>query len=142
MKIIIGNDHAAPLEKLQIVDYLTKKGHEVVDCGIAVEEKADYPDVAKIVVEKVLSIENAVGVLICGTGIGMSMKANRYRGIRAALLENDFTAKATREHNNANIACFGARVISVEKMFHLLDIFLDTTFEGGRHEGRINKIDD
>jgi ribose 5-phosphate isomerase B len=142
MKIFIGNDHAAPIEKLKVVEFLKNKGYQVEDCGIAEEEKADYPDIAKIVAEKVLENKDHKGVLICGTGIGMSMKANRYKGIRAALLENDFCAKATREHNNANIACFGARVITTEKMCELLEIFLTTEFEGGRHQTRVEKIDD
>tara|TARA_Y100001960_G_scaffold333662_1_gene440048 strand:- start:2431 stop:2859 length:429 start_codon:yes stop_codon:yes gene_type:complete len=142
MKIFIGNDHAAPAEKLVVVNFLQEKGYEVIDCGIAEEEKADYPDIAKIVAQKVLESENNKGILICGTGIGMSMKANRYKGIRAALLENDFCAKATREHNNSNIACFGARVITADKMCELLEIFLTTEFEGGRHQTRVEKIDD
>lgn len=141
MKIFIGNDHAAAAEKLEIVKYLELKNYEVLDCGIGIDEKADYPDVAKIVAENVLENKDNLGILICGTGIGMSMKANRYNGIRAALLENEFTAKATKEHNNANIACFGARVISTEKMKNLLDIFLLTEFEGGRHQTRIEKLD-
>lgn len=142
MKIFIGNDHAAPVEKLEIVKFLQKNGYQVEDCGIAEDEKADYPDIAKIVAEKVLADPNSYGILICGTGIGMSIKANRYNGIRAALLENDFCAKATREHNNANIACFGARVLKAEKMCQLLDIFLNTEFEGGRHQRRIEKIEE
>lgn len=141
MKIFIGNDHAAPEAKLEIANYLESQGHMVADCGIAIDEKADYPDIAKIVAESVLAEKDSFGILICGTGIGMSMKANRYNGIRAALLENEFTAKATKEHNNANVVCFGARVLNTEKIIELLDIFLATEFEGGRHQTRIDKID-
>lgn len=141
MKIIIGNDHAAPEAKLELAKYLQQKDYEIDDCGVGLDEKADFPDIAKVVAKKVLEDNNSLGILICGTGIGMSMQANRYKGIRAALVDNEFTAQSSKAHNNANIVCLGSRVISVEKMMKLLDIFLNTEYEGDRHIARLAKLD-
>lgn len=142
MKIIIGNDHAAPAEKLEIIKHLEQKGYNVEDCGIGLDEKVDYPDIAKVVSKKVLADTNSIGILICGTGIGMSIQANRFKGIRAAVVDHRFTAKSVKEHNNANIICLGTRVVNLEKMIELLDIFLATEFEGDRHIIRLAKLDE
>lgn len=146
MKIYIGNDHAAPAEKLKLVEFLTSKGHQVDDCGIAEQEKADYPDIAQVVAQKVLADNGSLGILICGTGVGMSIKANRNIRIRAALLYDDFTAVAAKEHNNANIICFGARTMSVENIINRTELFLNAEFSGLteagiRHAKRIEKLD-
>lgn len=147
MKFIIGNDHAGPESKVEIIKYLESKNYEFEDCGVAIGERADYPDIAKIVAEKVLADSNSLGVLICGTGVGMSIQANRYKGIRAAAVDKTYTAKLAKAHNNANVICFGERVISTARMIEMLDIFLKTQFEGEtsegcRHNQRIAKLDD
>ncbi len=141
MKIAIGNDHAAPELKLAVVKHLAEKGIECVDMGCAVGEKCDYPDAAKAVCDKVVSGECDRGILICGTGVGMSIAANKVKGIRAACCSDYFSARLTREHNDANVLCFGARVVGEGTSMDLVDVFIETEFEGGeRHRNRINKI--
>ncbi|MFO7975097.1 MAG: ribose 5-phosphate isomerase B, partial [Candidatus Hydrogenedentota bacterium] len=133
MKIVIGNDHAAmegppPLFKPAIVRHLEEHGHTVIDCGTNTAEAVDYPDIAKAVCEKILSEEAEAGVLMCGTGIGVSIAANRNPGIRAAVCATPEMARLSREHNNANIVCFGKRIISLEESLKILDIWLATPF--------------
>lgn len=140
MKIAIGCDHAGPALKSEILAHLDEKGVEYIDLGIQEGEKADYPDKAKEVCEKVTSGECDLAVLICGTGIGMSMSANKIKGIRAACCSDYFSAKYTRAHNDANVLCIGARVIGAGLAIELVDVFLETEFEGGRHQRRIDKI--
>lgn len=140
MKIAIGCDHAGPALKAEIMAHLDEKGVEYVDFGIQEGEKVDYPDKAKEVCEKVSAGEFDRAVLICGTGIGMSMSANKIKGIRAACCSDYFSAKYTRAHNDANVLCIGARVVGPGLAIELVDVFLDTQFEGGRHQRRVYKI--
>lgn len=141
MKIAIGNDHAAPELKITVIEHLKEKGVECVDMGCAVGERCDYPNAAKAVCEKVVSAECDLGILICGTGIGMSMAANKVKGIRAACCSESFSARLTREHNNANVLCFGARVVGEGTAMDLVDAFVDTPFSNDeRHIRRIDLI--
>ncbi len=141
MKIAIGNDHAAPELKITVIEHLKEKGVECVDMGCAVGERCDYPNAAKAVCEKVVSAECDLGILICGTGIGMSMAANKVKGIRAACCSEPFSARLTREHNNANVLCFGARVVGEGTAMDLVDAFVDTPFSNDeRHIRRIDLI--
>lgn len=141
MIIAIGNDHAAPELKLAVKAHLEEKGIEVMDMGCAPGEKCDYPDAAVAVCEKVTSGECTFGILICGTGLGMSYAANKVRGIRAACCSEQFSARLSREHNNANVLCFGARVVGEGTAMDLVDAFVDTPFSGDeRHQRRIDKI--
>ncbi len=143
MKIYIGCDHAAILMKDEIKEYLASKGIEVFDLGINTGERADYPLIAKTVAERVVSDNGSRGILICGTGIGMSIAANKVKGVRAAAVSEVYSAKLTRIHNNSNIICFGARVIGIETAKMIVDAYLSEEFEaGGRHEGRVKMIED
>ncbi len=140
MKIAIGNDHVAVDMKNQIKDYLIEKGYEVVDVGTDSKERFHYPisgyRVAKMVVEKNVDC----GVLICGTGVGISLSANKVRGIRACVCSEPYTAKLSKQHNNTNIIAFGARVIGIETAKMILDEWLNAEYEGGRHQERIDMI--
>lgn len=141
MKIAIGNDHAAPELKLAVMAHLAEQGIECIDMGCAVGEKCDYPDAARKVCEKIQSGDADMGILICGTGVGMSIAANKFKGIRAACCSDYFSARLTREHNNANVLCFGARVVGEGTAMDLADVFVSTKFEGGeRHDRRIGLI--
>ena len=140
MKIAIGNDHAAPELKLAVKAHLEEKGCEVTDMGCAPGERCDYPDAAEAVCRKVTSGECDMGILICGTGLGMSYAANKINGIRAACCSDTFSARFTRLHNDANALCFGGRVVGPGLAIDMVDLFLDTEFEGGRHQKRIDKI--
>lgn len=139
-KIVIGCDHAGLDLKAELIEKLSELGFEAIDCGCYTKESVDYPDIAEAVCNKINSGECNRGVLICGTGIGISMSANKIHGIRAALCHDSFSAKYTRLHNNSNVICFGARVIGSGLACELLEIFLNTGFEGGRHELRIEKL--
>ena len=141
MKIGIACDHAAFDEKLELIDFLKNKGFQVLDFGCNSKDSVDYPDYAHILSNKIITNEVEKGILICGTGIGISIAANRNKGIRAALCCNEYHAEMSRKHNNANIIAFGARITSLKDMFRMTDIFLNTDFEGGRHEDRIKKIE-
>lgn len=140
-KVFIASDHAGFALKTALYEHLQKQGHEVFDLGPEQAISCDYPDSAFKVTDKVLENENSLGILICGTGIGMSMAANKVKGIRAALATCEFHAKATRQHNNANILCLGERVTGVGVALEIADIFLSTEFEGGRHLRRIELFD-
>ncbi len=141
MKIAIGNDHAAPELKLACVKHLEEQGFEVTDTGVAPGEKCDYPDAARRVCELIQQGKADLGILICGTGIGMSMAANKFKGIRAACCSEVFSARLTREHNDANVLCFGGRVIGEGTALDLVDVFVRTPYSGEeRHEQRIAKI--
>lgn len=140
MKIAIGCDHGGLEHKNAIAEHLRERGFEVKDFGIYEQKSVDYPEIALKVAKSVAEKENELGILVCGTGIGMSLAANKVRGIRAAAVSEHFSAKYTRLHNNANILCLGGRVIGVGTALELADIFVDTQFEGGRHQRRIDMI--
>lgn len=140
MKIAIGADHGAFELKCVLKEYLEEKGYEVLDCGTYDLNSVDYPDIAKKTAAKVVDKTCDLGVLLCGTGIGISIAANKVDGIRAALCTNEYCAKMAKNHNNANILCMGARVTGVELAKSILDTFLREEFEGGRHQVRVDKI--
>jgi len=141
MKIAIGCDHAALEAKQEIVSYLKSMGHDLLDEGTNTLDSVDYPDYAADVSRKVQSGQADRGVLICGTGIGMSIAANRFTGIRAALCYTEELAELSRLHNDSNILCFGARTQSVESMKKIISVWLATQWEGGRHGRRLDKIE-
>ena len=141
MKLVIGNDHAGVEFKEKLVKALEERGHEVINVGTDSLESVDYPDIAVLVGEKVLDGEAKFGILICGTGIGISIAANKIKGIRAALVHNEFTAKLARLHNDANVIALGARVIGDELGLVCVETFINTEFEGGRHARRVGKIE-
>ena len=138
--IAIGCDHGAYELKLEIIRHLKERGFKVKDFGCGEGEKADYPDIAFPVAESVASGECERGILCCGTGIGMCIAANKVRGIRCALCGDCYTAKYTRLHNDSNMLALGARVIGPELAKMILEIFLTTGFEGGRHQTRVDMI--
>ena len=138
-KIIIGSDHGGFNLKTEIIKHLEELGYEVSDLGCYSKESCDYPLIAKSVAEKVLDY-NSRGILICGTGIGVSIAANRYKGIRASHCTDTFTARMTRMHNDSNILCLGERITGVGLALDIVDIWLNTDFEGGRHQKRIDMI--
>jgi ribose 5-phosphate isomerase B len=140
MKIALGCDHGGLEHKNAIGEYLKENGFEVVDFGIYEQVSVDYPDIAKKVCESIQNGETERGILVCGTGIGMSIAANKYKSIRAAACSEHFSAKFTRLHNNSNVLCLGGRVIGVGTAIELADLFVNTEFEGGRHKNRIDKI--
>ena len=139
--VFIGSDHAGLTLKAALVAHLTESGHAVIDLGPTEAKSVDYPDFAKAVCAKVLDTPEAAGILICGTGIGMSIAANRMAGIRAAVCLNEYLARMTRMHNDANVLCLGERVIGVGLAFSIADVFLATPFEGGRHQRRVDLIE-
>ncbi|MBQ8341998.1 MAG: ribose 5-phosphate isomerase B [Clostridia bacterium] len=137
-KLVIGCDHAAPELKAIVRDHLIERGFEVIDVGTHTTDSCNYPDYAHALCQKIQSGECDLGILICGTGIGMSMAANKHKGIRAACCSDTFSARLTRLHNDANVLCFGARVVGQGLALDLADIFVDTEFEGGKHKTRID----
>lgn len=137
MNIALGCDHGGFALKMEIKQFLVSAGHEVHDVGCYSEESVDYPDLADKVCKELIDGRSAYGILICGTGIGMSIAANRYRQIRAALCHEAFTAKMSREHNDANVLCLGARVLGVGVALDIVATWLETKFAGGRHLRRI-----
>lgn len=141
MKFYVATDHAGIDLKDITVEMLRAKGHEVEDLGPFSKDRVDYPDYAVKVCEAVLADERAHGILICGSGIGMSMSANRFHGIRAALCHDAYTATMARAHNNANVLCFGERIIGVGVAESIIDSWIAGSFEGGRHAGRVEKIE-
>ena len=138
--IAIGSDHGGYLLKEEIKKHLKEKGYEFKDFGTDSTASCDYPVYAEKVCRAVQSGECEKGILICGTGIGMSMCANKCKGIRAAVCGDHFSAEFTRKHNNANVLCLGARVIGAGVSMQLVDIFLTTEYEGGRHEKRVEMM--
>ncbi len=141
IKIAIASDHAGVDYKKRLIEHLTSHGYACVNLGTDTEESVDYPVYAERVCDKITHGECDLGILICGTGIGMSMAANRHRGIRAALCMNTESAVLTRQHNNANILCLGARMLSYEQAVEITDAFLGASFLGGRHQKRIDMLD-
>jgi ribose 5-phosphate isomerase B len=138
MKLFIASDHAAFNEKQALFEYL-KKNHDIVDLGTHSLESTNYPEWTKKLVEKVRE-EKTFGILLCGSGIGVCMTANRYSGIRAALCRDEDDAKMTRLHNDANVLCMSGRKTSIEQLKKITDVFLVTPFEGGRHKTRIDQF--
>ena len=142
MKIAIGNDHTAVELKNHIKEFLENKGYDVTDFGTSSGERTDYPIYGYKVARSVADKEFDFGILICGTGIGMSLAANKVKGIRAAVCSEPYSARLTRAHNNANIIAFGARVVGPSMAEMIVEEFLTTEYEGGRHQKRIDMISD
>lgn len=140
MKIGIGNDHAAVDMKNEIKAYLEEKGYEVVNYGTDTKESCDYPIYGEKVGVAVASGEVDLGILICGTGIGISMAANKVEGVRAAVCSEPYSARLTRQHNNTNIIAFGARVIGIDMAKMIVDEFLGAEFMGGKHARRVDMM--
>ena len=140
MRIGIGNDHSALELKAEIIEFLKEKGHEVVDFGTDSSESCDYPKYGEVVGRAVAAKEVDCGILICGTGLGISLAANKVKGVRAAVCSEPFTAKMSRAHNNCNVLAFGARVVGAELAKMIVDVWLNTEFEGGRHQRRVDMI--
>ena len=140
MKIAIANDHAAVEMKQHVLKYLTDKGYTLVNYGTDTNDSVDYPRYGKMVADAVASGECDLGILICGTGIGISLAANKVKGIRAAVCSEPYSAELTRRHNNANIIAFGARVVDNKRAEEIVDAFLGAEFEGGRHATRVDLI--
>ena len=141
MKFYIATDHAGYALKEFTKNYVRELGHEIVDLGPDSADRVDYPDFAKKCANQVIEDKGSFGILICGTGIGISIAANKVAGIRAGLCHDAFTAAATRAHNDANILCFGERVVGKGVIESMIDAFCNTEFEGGRHTGRVDKIE-
>ena len=141
MRIAIGCDHAAFNEKLVLIEKISDSSIEIQDFGCLSEDSVDYPDFAHTVCREMEKNDFDYGILICGSGIGISIAANKNKGIRAALCTSDFHAEMSRRHNNANIIALGARVTSIEDMVNMVNIFINTDFEGGRHQNRVEKIE-
>lgn len=142
MKIALGSDHAGLSLKKIIIKHLEEKGIEIKDFGTYNQESCDYPDYAYKVANEVAQKNFDLGILVCGTGIGIGIAANKVKGIRAATCSDTFSAHACREHNNANIIALGERVVGPGLAIDIVDTFLGASFEGGRHEKRVNKIAD
>lgn len=140
-KIYAGSDHGGFLLKQALIKHLKGLGYEVADCGTNSLESCDYPDFAHITAKNVLKDKGSFGLLVCGSGIGMSIAANRHAGIRAALCHNELEASLARQHNNANILALGARITGEALAISILNAFLAAEFEGGRHQRRIDKIE-
>ena len=141
MKIAIAADHGGFALKQKLIEAFTPKGYQFDDLGTNSEESVDYPDYAEKVCHALLEHKADLGILVCGSGIGISIAANRHKGIRAALLYSDEVAALARKHNNANVAVFGGRTMAEDDVLRRMQIFLNTEFEGGRHIRRIEKLD-
>lgn len=141
MKFFIATDHAGIELKDYTVKLLKTKGHEVIDLGPFSSDRVDYPDYAHRLCEEVLDDERTHGILICGSGIGMSMAANRHEGIRAALCHDAYTATVARGHNDANVLCFGERIVGKGVAESIIDAWIAGSFDGGRHTTRVAKIE-
>ncbi|RPH92645.1 MAG: ribose 5-phosphate isomerase B [Calditrichaeota bacterium] len=140
MSIAVASDHAGyPLKKL-IIEYLTEKKIDFHDYGVFSEERVDYPDFGVLVAREVVAGKHQFGIIICGTGIGISMAANKITGARAALCCNEYMAEMARRHNNANLLALGGRTTTIDLAVRMIDVFLNTEFEGGRHTLRVDKI--
>ncbi|MBR6735355.1 MAG: ribose 5-phosphate isomerase B [Oscillospiraceae bacterium] len=140
MKIAIGSDHGGYALKLEVEKHLSERGIEFFDFGCHSTESCDYPTYGKLVGEAVTKGGYDLGLLFCGTGIGISMAANKVKGVRAACCSDAFSAKYTRLHNDANVLCMGGRVVGAGLACELVDLFIDTPFEGGRHQRRIDAV--
>lgn len=141
MKISIGSDHAGFKYKEEIKKYLESKGHEVIDCGTNSLDSCDYPIFGRAAAELVAKGEVKYGVLVCSSGEGIMMAANKVKGVRCGLAYNDDVARLIRQHNNANMIAFGASFMELKDVLRRIDLFLATEFEGGRHERRVSEIE-
>ena len=141
MNIHIATDHAGVAIKPDVIAMLQNLGHEVVDLGPSSDARVDYPDYAHALCLEVLKTPHSHGILICGSGIGMSLAANKHHGIRAALCHDAYTAEMARAHNDANVLCFGQRIVGLGVIESMLNAWCNTSFEGGRHAERIEKIE-
>lgn len=141
MKISIGSDHAGYNYKQEIIKYLQSKGHEVIDCGTNSLDSCDYPLFGRAAAEKVASGEVDKGILVCSSGEGIMMAANKVKGVRCGLAYNDDVARLIKQHNNANMIAFGANFMKLEDVLRRIDIFFEAEFEGGRHERRVGEIE-
>ncbi|MGC8602800.1 MAG: ribose 5-phosphate isomerase B [Desulfomonilaceae bacterium] len=139
--VLIGSDHAGFFLKELIKQKLTTEGYSVIDVGCFSESSCDYPVFAADLCKQIQNGAATRGILICGTGIGMSMAANRAKGIRAALCANEYQARMSRAHNNSNVLCLGSRVLGQDLAFSILEVWLKTEFEGGRHKRRVDLIE-
>ena len=140
MRLGIGNDHTALELKAEIIEFLKENGHEVVDYGTKEAGSCDYPVYGEIVARAVVAGEVERGILICGTGLGISLAANKVKGIRAAVCSEPYTAKMSRAHNDCQVLAFGARIVGAELAKMIVDVWLNTEFEGGRHQRRVDMI--
>ena len=140
MRIAVGSDHRGVSLRAKIVDLLKNLGQEVVDVGSYDDQSVDYPDIAALVARKVSNGEVDRGILICGTGLGMTIAANKFPGVRAAPCHDDLTAEMSRRHNDLNVLCLSGDILGDRLVDRLVDIWLKTEFEGGRHERRVRKI--
>ncbi len=141
MKFYIATDHAGFLIKDDVKKMVEDLGCEIIDLGVESKERVNYPDFAHKLSKKVLSDKGSFGILICGTGIGMSLAANKHKGIRAALCHDYYTASMARAHNDANVLCFGQRVVGLGTIESILKAWIETKFEGGRHQERVELIE-
>ena len=141
MKIAIASDHGGVELKKNIIDFMQKQNIDIADMSPVNGALDDYPDFAEVVVREILEGRAGWGILVCGTGIGISIAANRHKGIRAAILYDSFTAESAKVHNNANIVVFGGRTMTTEQVRERLKIFMNSRYEGGRHEQRLCKLD-
>lgn len=139
-KITVGCDHAGLNLKKIVIAHLQERGYEVLDVGTHTSESCDYPAIAHALCKNIQDGVTELGILVCGTGIGMSMAANKHRGIRAAACSDTFSARLTRVHNDANVLCFGERVVGMGLALDLVDAFIDADFEGGKHQRRVDMI--
>lgn len=140
--IAFGCDHGGFAYKKDVIDRLIANGYTVIDCGTDSTASVDYPVFADKVCNEITVGNAQLGILICGTGIGMSIAANKHKGIRAACCENTFSARMTRIHNDSNVLCLGARVLGIELVHDMIDLFVTTEFEGGRHQNRVNMLNE
>ncbi|NBI70529.1 ribose 5-phosphate isomerase B [Clostridiaceae bacterium] len=140
MRVAIGNDHSAVELKEIIADYVRELGHEVVNLGTDSTQSCDYPLYGEKVGRAVVSGKADLGIAICGTGLGISLAANKVKGVRACVCSEPYTARMSRLHNNANVLCFGARVVGSELAKMITQVWLETEFEGGRHQRRVDQI--
>ena len=141
LKVVVGSDHGGFEYKQAVTEFLKSKNIEYIDIGTYSKDSCDYPVIAQKAAEKIISGEANRGILICGTGIGMSIAANKIKGIRAALCHDTFSARATRAHNNSNVLCFGQRVIGECLALDIVEMWLKTDFDGGRHQKRIDMLE-
>ena len=140
MKIALGNDHAAVEMKEIVKAYLEEKGYEVLNLGTDTHDSVDYPDYGAAVGRAVVNGDAYFGIAICGSGVGISIAANKVKGVRAVCCSEPYSARMSRQHNNANVLCFGARVVGPEMAKMIIDEFLSAEFLGGRHQARVDKI--
>jgi ribose 5-phosphate isomerase B len=140
MKIAIASDHAGYLLKQGVLDFLSEKGVEYKDFGCDSEERVDYVDFAVKALDRMTRAEFDRAILICGTGMGMAIVANKYKGVRATLCIDEYTSEMSREHNDSNCLTLGGRILPLDEALHIVDVWLETDFAGGRHQRRLDKV--